>query len=191
MFGKLQGSIEYIGSNFVILMAGGVGFKILLPSNILTAQTVGREAAFWIETIVREDAINLIGFDDQAQQDLFVKLTSVSGIGPRVALAILGAFRADVLQTAILSGDVKTLTSIPGVGKKVAERIIVELKGKVGASVPAGANGNVYDDVLAALETLGYRRGDVVELVQKLARENPDDTVQSLITKALKEYAGK
>ncbi|MDR2268858.1 MAG: Holliday junction branch migration protein RuvA [Rickettsiales bacterium] len=191
MFGKLQGSIEYIGSNFVILMAGGVGFKILLPSNILTAQTVGREAAFWIETIVREDAINLIGFDDQAQQDLFVKLTSVSGIGPRVALAILGAFGADVLQTAILSGDVKTLTSIPGVGKKVAERIIVELKGKVGASVPAGANGNVYDDVLAALETLGYRRGDVVELVQKLARENPDDTVQSLITKALKEYAGK
>jgi Holliday junction DNA helicase RuvA len=93
-----------------------------------------------------------------------------------------------VLQTAILSGDVKTLTSVPGVGKKVAERIIVDLKGKVDGAAESDS-ADAYNDTLAALESLGYRRGDVVELVQKLAKDNPGDSAQSLITKVLKEYA--
>ena len=189
MFGKLQGVVEYVGPGFVILGVNGVGYKVMLPGNILSAQTVGANAAFWIETIVREDAINLIGFGGMADQELFVKLIGVSGIGPKVALAILGAFKLSVLENAIVSGDVKTLTNVPGVGKKVAERLIVELKGKVDGIV--AGSGDVYGDTLAALETLGYRRADCVELVQKLARENPDDNVQSLITKALKEYAAK
>lgn len=189
MFGKLQGVVEYIGSNFIILAAGGIGFKVLLPTNVMVVQKVGKESVLWIETIVREDAINLIGFENLAEQDLFVKLTSVSGIGTKVALAILGSFNAGVLQTAILSGDVKTLTSVPGVGKKVAERIIVDLKGKVdGLTVGSDVN-DAYNDTLAALESLGYRRNDVVELVQNLVKDNPDDSVQSLITKVLKEYA--
>jgi len=161
-----------------------------LPNNILALQKVGDNASFWVETVVREDSVNLIGFDNLGQQDLFVKLTGVSGIGTKVALAILGHFKTSVLEGAIASGDVRTLTEVPGVGKKVAERIIVELKGKVsGLSANAGEGGNVYDDTLSALETLGYRRADCVELVQKLAKENPGDNVQSLLTKALKEYA--
>jgi Holliday junction DNA helicase RuvA len=84
------------------------------------------------------------------------------------------------------------LSSVPGVGKKAAERIIVELKGKVDAgALPDSSDGGAYNDVLAALEALGYRRGDAAELVQKLVRENPGDSVQSLITKALKEYAAR
>jgi Holliday junction DNA helicase RuvA len=129
----------------------------------------------------------LIGFNNLEEQDLFVKLTSVSGIGTKVALAILGTFKANVLQSAIANGDVKTLISIPGVGKKVAERILVELKGKVSAEISSSASSNIYDDTMSALEALGYRRNDVVEIVQKLAKDNPNDTVQSLITKALKQ----
>ena len=188
MFGKLQGVVEYIGSNFVILMAGGVGFKVLLPPNILANQKVGSDAAFWVETVVREDAINLIGFENPVQQEMFQNLTTVSGIGTKVALAILGAFKIDVLQTAIVSGDAKTLTAVPGVGKKVAERIIVDLKGKVGVSDGNGG-ASACGDAMAALESLGYRRTDVAELVQKLARDNPDASVQSLITKALKKIS--
>jgi Holliday junction DNA helicase RuvA len=191
MFGKLQGVIEYIGANFVILTANGVGFKVLLPANILAAAQIGKNASFWIETIVREDAINLIGFDNINQQEMFVKLTGVSGIGTKVALAILGSFKVGVLESAIASEDVQTLTSVPGVGKKVAERVIVELKGKVIAGTSDAGGNNVYNDALGALETLGYRRGDVVELVQKLIKENPNGNVQSLITKALKEVGSR
>ena len=191
MFGKLQGVVEYIGPGFIILGVGGVGYKVMLPTNVLIAMKAGDTASFWIETVVREDAINLIGFQSVAEQEMFIKLTGVSGIGTKVALAILGAFKLSVLEGAVISGDVKTLTSAPGVGKKVAERIIVELKGKVDGVVMDAAPGDAYGDTLAALEALGYKRADCVELVQKLVRENPDDTVQSLLTKALKEYGAK
>jgi len=191
MFGKLQGVIDYIGNGFVILMAGGVGFRIMLPANVLTAQTVGDKATFWIETIVRDDAINLVGFDSLAAENMFVKLISVSGVGPKVALAILGAFKTDVLENAIAGGDIGTLTEVPGIGKKVAERLIVELKGKVVASagIAGGEGRGAYNDALAALEALGYRRVHTVELVQRLIKEKPDDDIQSLITKALKELS--
>jgi len=191
MFGKLQGVVEYCGAGFVILTTGGVGYKVMLPGNILATQRVGADAAFWIETVVREDAINLIGFDSIAAQELFVKLTGVSGIGTKLALAILGVFKVPVLGSAIVSGDVKTLCGVPGVGKKVAERIIVELKGKVAGSAVDSASGDVYNDTLAALESLGYRRADCVESVQRLVKDNPGDAVEALITKALKEYAAK
>jgi len=188
MFGKLQGVIDYIGNGFVILMAGGVGFRIMLPANVLAAQTAGNKATFWIETIVRDDAINLVGFDSLAAENMFVKLISVSGVGPKVALAILGAFKTDVLENAIAGGDIGTLTEVPGIGKKVAERLIVELKGKVAFNANVGGEGlGAYNDALAALEALGYRRVHTVELVQRLIKEKPDDDVQSLITKALKE----
>ena len=187
MFGKLQGLVDYVGNNFVILMSGGIGFKIMLAINVLSMQSVGKEAIFWIETIVREDSINLVGFNNLSEQELFLKLTMVTGIGTKVALAILGSFKTDILRTAIATGDVKTLTAVPGVGKKVAERIIVELKGKIDFSEHSEGSNNHYDDTISALEALGYRRSDVVEMVQKLVKENPDDSVQSLIKKALKQ----
>jgi len=191
MFGKLQGNVEFVGSNFIILTTGGVGFKVFLPAGILARQTEGKEQSFWVETIVREDSVSLIGFEHPSEQDLFVKLMSVSGIGPKLALAVVGAFKADVLASAIASNDVKTLSSVPGVGKKVAERIIVELRGKVAAQGLSSSASNAQEDALSALEVLGYKRTSCAELVQRLIKENPDDNVQSLITKALREYAGE
>ena len=135
MFGKLQGVVEYIGNNFVILSANGVGFKVLLPANILSAQVIGKESTFWIETIVREDSISLIGFDNMEEQDLFTKLTSVSGIGTKVALVILGNFKVNVLQSAIANGDVKTLwnnkvDSFRAEAEAVAENMNKNILGK-------------------------------------------------------------
>ena len=193
MIGKLQGAVEHIGPGFVIVTTGGVGYKVMLGANALLSQKTGANASFWIETIVREDAISLIGFASLAEQEMFVKLTTVSNVGPKSALAILGALKLNVLANAIASKDAKTLATAPGVGKKVAERIIVELKDKVEYAAGNDGSGDhgVYAGVLDALESLGYRRGDCVELVQKLVKENPGDDIKTVLTKALREYASK
>ncbi len=195
MIGKLQGIIDYIGDDFVILMVNGVGYKVFTGDLPLVVDN--KSVTFWIETIVREDSIRLFGFSSMAAQDLFNKLTAVSGVGPKVAMNILGAFKPETLLVAISAGDVKTITTAPGVGKKVAEKIILELKGKVvggikvSGSIENSVKSDLVTDLLAALESLGYRRGDVVELAQNLARENPDSDVGGLVRMALKEISAK
>ena len=190
MIGKLQGIVDYIGDGFIILMAGPVGYKVYTPETFTPKSTV----SLWIETVVREDSIRLFGFSTVSGQNLFNMLTGVSGVGPKVALAIMGTIKTDTLMTAIATGDAKTIATAPGVGKKVAEKIIVELKSKVGgASFDFGASdsGGVLPDLLAALESLGYRRMDVVDLAQKLVSQNPDADVSKLVPMALKEISGK
>jgi len=192
MIGKLQGTIDYVGDGYVIVMAGPVGYKVYTPEFLTPKATV----ALWIETVVREDSIRLFGFTTQAAQNLFNMLTAVSGVGPKVAMAILGTIKTDSLMTAIATGDAKTIATAPGVGKKVAEKIIVELKSKVGgvtALFTAGAAATgALPDLLAALEALGYRRMDVVEMAQKLVADNPGADVARLVPMALKNIsAGK
>ena len=189
MIGKLQGVIDYIGDDYVILMVNGVGYKVYTPE-ILTLKS---PTTLWIETIVREDSIRLFGFLSLAGQTLFNQLTTVSGVGPKVAMAIMGTIKTDTLMTAIATGDAKTIATAPGVGKKVAEKIIVELKSKVGGASfafdTAGDTG-ALPDLLAALEALGYRRMDIIEMAQKLVAQNPDAGVSKLVPMALKEISG-
>ena len=116
MIGKLQGVIDYIGPDYVILMAGPVGYKVYTPEILALKSNV----ALWIETMVREDSIRLFGFTTDAAQNLFNQLTSVSGVGPKVAMAIMSTIKTDTLMTAIATGDAKTIATAPGVGKKVA-----------------------------------------------------------------------
>ena len=192
MIGKLQGVVDYIGDGFVILMAGPVGYKVFTPYTLSPRETV----ALWIETVVREDSIRLFGFKTLAAQNLFVQLTGVSGVGPKGALSILNTLPTDTLMSAIATGDAKTITAAPGVGKKVAEKIIVELKSKVANSAfdfntnDGGASGSALPDLLAALESLGYRRLDIVEMAQKLVAANPGLDVAKLVPLALKEISG-
>lgn len=192
MIGKLQGVVDYIGDGFVILMAGPVGYKVFTPDTLSPRETV----ALWIETVVREDSIRLFGFKTLAAQNLFVQLTGVSGVGPKGALSILNTLPTDTLMSAIATGDAKTITAAPGVGKKVAEKIIVELKSKVANSAfdfttnDGDALGSALPDLLAALESLGYRRLDIVEMAQKLVAANPGLDVAKLVPLALKEISG-
>ena len=189
MIGKLQGIVDYIGDGFVILMAGPVGYKVYTPEYLTPKSTV----TLWIETIVREDSIRLFGFSTIAAQNLFNQLIGVSGVGPKVAMAIMATIKTDTLLSAIATGDAKTIATTPGVGKKVAEKIIVELKSKVGGasidlsgSVAAGA----LPDLLAALESLGYRRLDIVDMAQRLVADNPGADVATLVPIALKQISG-
>ena len=190
MIGKLQGIVDYIGDGFIILMVADVGYKVFTPE-YLTQKSV---VSLWIETVVREDSIRLFGFSTLAAQNLFNQLTAVSGVGPKLALAIMGAIKIDTLLSAIATGDAKTITTAPGVGKKVAEKIIVELKARVGGasfdiSNTNGASG-ALPDLLAALESLGYRRLDIVDMAQKLVVANPDADVSKLVPMALKQISG-
>ena len=189
MIGKLQGVIDYIGDGFVILMVGGVGYKVYTPEFL----SLKVPATLWIETVVREDSIRLFGFSTIAGQNLFNQLTTVSGVGPKVALAIMATIKIDTLMSAIATGDAKTIATAPGVGKKVAEKIIVELKNKMGgASFDFGGdvNAGALPDLLAALESLGYRRMDIIDMAQKLVSQNPGADVSKLVPLALKEISG-
>ena len=189
MIGKLQGIVDYIGDGFVIIMAGPVGYKVYTPEYLTPKSTV----ALWIETVVREDSIRLFGFTTIAMQNLFNQLTAVSGVGPKVALGLLGAIKTDTLLSAIATGDAKTIATAPGVGKKMAEKIIVELKSKVGGGAfdfGADSAGGALPDLLSALESLGYRRMDVVEMAQKLVADNPGADVAKLVPLALKSISG-
>ena len=192
MIGKLQGIVDYIGDGFIILLTGGVGYKVFTPEYLTHKSTV----ELWIETVVREDSIRLFGFSSIQSQDLFNMLTGVSGVGPKVALAIMGTIKSDTLLSAIATGDAKTISTAPGVGKKMAEKIIVELKGKVGgvsatmfvAGTSSGTS-SALPDLLMALESLGYRRLDIIEMAQKLVNANPDADVSKLVPMALKEIS--
>ena len=190
MIGKLQGIVDYISDGFVIIMAGPVGYKVYTPEYLTPKSTV----TLWIETVVREDSIRLFGFSSIAGQNLFNQLTSVSGVGPKVALAIMGTIKTDTLMSAIATGDAKTIATAPGVGKKVAEKIIVELKSKIGGGSfdltgESGMTG-ALPDLLAALESLGYRRLDIVDMAQKLVADNPGADVAQLVPIALKQISG-
>jgi Holliday junction DNA helicase RuvA len=182
MIGKLQGVIDYIGDGYVIVMAAGVGYKVWCPEYLPRKSTV----SLWIETVVREDSIRLFGFTTLAAQDLFNQLTTVSGVGPKVAMAVLSSLKPEVLLGAIASGDARTISSAPGVGKKMAEKIIVELKSKVGGIGAEFGADNHLADLLSALESLGYKRIDVVETARKLVDGNPGVGVEKLVPMALK-----
>lgn len=188
MIGKLQGIVDYIGDGFVIIMVSGVGYKVFTPDFL----TPGAMVSLWIETVVREDSFRLFGFSSIAAQNLFNQLTGVSGVGPKVAMAILGTIKTETLMTAIATGDAKTIATAPGVGKKVAEKIIVELKNKMGGAAfdfGTDAATGALPDLLAALETLGYRRMDIVDMAQKLVASNPGMDVAGLVPLALKEIS--
>lgn len=189
MIGKLQGIVDYIGSDHVILMVSGVGYKVYTPETLVRSDSV----SLWIETVVREDSIRLFGFLTQSGQNLFNMLTGVSGVGPRVAMAIMGTIKSDTLMTAIATGDAKTIATAPGVGKKVAEKIIVELKSKVGGGTfnfDISDSAGALPDLLSALESLGYRRMDIVDMAQKLVSENPNADISKLVPMALKKISG-
>ncbi len=189
MIGKLQGIVDYIGDGFIIVMVGGVGYRVYTPEIV----TLGATVALWIETIVREDSMRLFGFLSMATQNLFNQLTTVSGVGPKVAMAILGTIKAQTLMTAIATGDAKTIATAPGVGKKMAEKIIVELKSRMGGATfdIGAADGGVLPDLLAALESLGYRRMDIVDVAQRLVADNPGADVAKLVPMALKSISSK
>jgi Holliday junction DNA helicase RuvA len=195
MIGRLSGTLVEVYPDRVLLDAGGVGYDVAIPLGTFTAlPSAGHKATLFIHTHVREDAIQLFGFVSKQEKLVFETLLSVSGIGPKVALAILSGLPLPELVGAIAAQNARLLSSIPGVGKKLAERLGVELKEKMAAfgfgEAPAkGGRTSVTDDAIAALKNLGYKAAQAEAAVTSAARKVAVQDLNALLEAALKSLA--
>lgn len=202
MIGKLTGRIDSVAGSHLILDVNGVGYVVACSARTLSAAgRTGEMLSLAIETQVREDAINLYGFATREEQDWFRLLTTVQGVGAKVALSILGILPPDELTNAIAAQDKASLSRADGVGPKLALRIVTELKDKapsfatVTAALPdntaASPTGGLAGDALSALINLGYRRAEAFGVVATLAREQPQITLDALIRQSLATLSKK
>lgn len=192
MIAHLRGIIFEKQPNAAVVEVGGVGYALTIPiSTFSNLPNVGDEAAFHVHTHVREDALALFGFLTRAEREIFEKLISVNGVGPRLAVTVLSGLPTGELLTAIRSGDVTTLTKIPGVGRKTGERIILELREKLGAmedaaagDVPSALSG-LERDVISAMVNLGCSSDAADAAVKKAQQDGVDAEFEPLFRKAL------
>ena len=159
MIATLHGKLQFRADDGIILNVGGVGFRVRVPVRILAdLGAVGSDVQLFTHLHVREDDLSLYGFSSEDELRLFETLLTVSGIGPKVALGVLSAASSETLRMAIVQGNVEVLTTFPGIGKKTAQRLVLELKGKIDVSGLGELSelGPVDEDVLNALINLGY-----------------------------------
>lgn len=187
IFGKI---VSNTGTEVVAMTAGGVGYKIAVCPSAAQKWPVGKEAEILTFLVVREDAMDLYGFASEKERALFLQFLSVSGIGPKSALHILGLGSVDEIAGAIGRGDVEYLTRVSGVGKKTAERVVMELKNKVGAlgekdSARLGGAGDALGDVVKALLGLGYSASEARAAVKGLDAAGKGS--EQLLKEALRE----
>lgn len=196
MIGFLRGTLEYKAPQLAIIDTGGVGYQVSVPvSTYDKLPQIGEEVKIYTYLNVRENALELYGFASLEEKELFNLLISVSDVGPRTAINILSGIGVETFKLAIANKDLSALTTISGIGKKTAERLIVELKDKIGeikfaaSDVGMPADGNV-EDAMAALVSLGYSRNAVREAMRKVYTEftksKEASTVQELIKQTLK-----
>ncbi len=165
MIGSLRGEIIEIGPNWVLLEIMGIGYRVQVASSVLSLFKTGQEQFLYIHEQLREDAHELFGFISSDDLRLFTKLLSVSGVGPKVAMTLLSMGSAETVQRAVMSGDLEALTSLPGVGKKTAQKIILELKGQL---VESEQIPSVDRDVADALQGMGYSSVQVRDILKEL-----------------------
>jgi Holliday junction DNA helicase RuvA len=188
MFGSLRGPVTHVGQDFVLIEVGGVGYRVVAGPALLARLRLGSEARIFVHHLVRDDQQALFGFVSSEELAFFELLMTVSGVGPRLALAITSAHAVTKLQLAIVSDDVDLLTSVTGVGRKTAQRVILELKEKIHAAGVAGGGGASSDsDVVAALESLGYTASEARRAAGAVAGR--DDGLDVRIKAALQELA--
>jgi Holliday junction DNA helicase RuvA len=193
MIAFLDGIVSEIRDNSLVIQAGNFGFEVFAPKSTLMVCNKGAAIRLFTQLVVREDDLSLYGFHTTDMLSLFRYLTSVSGIGPKLGLALLSSMPTTLIATAIVNGDAGLLSSAPGVGKKMAERIIVELKSKLpehlmaasGSARPTSVLSPAGDDAVQALLALGYRETQVKSAVAELALKSPEDNAETLIRKAL------
>lgn len=196
MIGYVRGTISHLSIDACFVDVGGVGYRVFISSPTRARLAQGREATLFTHLSVREDAMLLYGFYAQEEYELFLKLISVAKIGPKVALGILSAITADNLSKAVRTKDIAALTKLPGIGKKTAERLILELYDKLSESrdeiqdAAPGAfdHANLLDEAAQALAALGYAQA---EFAPVLKRAGTLGSVEEIIKYALKEFAGR
>jgi Holliday junction DNA helicase RuvA len=192
MISSVRGEVIAIGLDHAVVEVGGVGLAVQATPNTLATLRRGQQARLATALVVREDSLTLFGFTDDEQRDVFGLLQSVAGIGPRMALATLAVLDPDALATALVDGDVKTLTRVPGIGPKVAQRMVLELKDKVvaPASVPAlvpqrSGGDPRREQVVEALLGLGFAARPAEAAVDNALAADIDADASALLRAAL------
>jgi Holliday junction DNA helicase RuvA len=170
MIGSIKGKISLKKDKFVIVETAGVGYKINVSPDTIVKTKINEEVLFWTHMHVREDAQDLYGFLEYLELEFFEMLIGVSGIGPKGALVILGVAPIEILKKAIGTGDTSYLTKISGIGRKTAEKIVIELRDKMGKENELGSLQQEVD-ILEALKSLGYSQNEVREALKKISGE--------------------
>lgn len=205
MIAHLSGKLLSKQATSVILDVGGVGYEVMIPlSTFYDLEDAGSEVQLRIYTHVREDALQLFGFKTSRERELFLRLISVSGIGPKLGITLLSGMSADEMINSIRTNDLARLTLIPGVGRKTAERLVMELRDKVAplaipsADAELGAQPSVVtspseesvrSDALSALLNLGYQRSAAEKAITAALTENGETTVESVLRRSLRKLA--
>ena len=194
MISSLKGTVESLGSEWAIIIVGGIGFQVYMPTTTISSLgTKGEEVKLFTHLQLREDNIALYGFASAEELSLFQTLIGVSGLGPKLALAMLSAMNVEQLTMAIATGNVDLLTVVPGLGKKMASRLILELKDKISAGKLAAAAIGLAEentDVLAALISLGYSVSEASRAVAALPPSS-DLPLEEKVKLALQYFGGK
>jgi Holliday junction DNA helicase RuvA len=192
---QLRGRVACSRPGEVVLDVGGVGYRVHVPPGAADGPA-GAEATLHTSLAVRDDALTLYGFADSVSRDLFETLQSVTGVGPKVALAAIATLGADGLRRAVVSGDVRALTAVPGVGRRGAQRMILELRDRLGAldgagssaGLPAAAEGGARGEARGALEALGYGPAEIAGALDALPSDG-DEPAEQLVHRALRALA--
>ncbi|MBA2340756.1 MAG: Holliday junction branch migration protein RuvA [Pyrinomonadaceae bacterium] len=203
MIAHLSGTLLTKQATSVILEVGGVGYEVTIPlSTFYDMEDAGTQIALRIYTHVREDTLQLYGFRTARERELFLRLITVSGIGPKLAITMLSGMSADEIISALRTNNLARLTSIPGVGKKTAERLVIELRDKIAAlsspaleeelAARAGATDgqptedSLREDAISALTNLGYQKASAEKAIAQAMQEEGDFSVELLLRRALR-----
>ena len=195
MIASLRGKLQSLRTDGAVIDVGGVGFQVYMPfSTMSSLGTTGSEVFLFTHFHLREDGATLFGFATEEEINLFKALLSVSGLGPRLALAMLSAMDVRQLVAAIASGNTALLTQVPGIGKKMAGRLVVDLKDKIAsgwAELPEVELGDSSTDVLAALASLGYSTTEAARAVASIPTEAAEIELEERLKLALAYFGGK
>ncbi len=190
MIATLRGNITELGNRYVVVDVGGIGYKVFITDDAAHTLKIGAETAFWTHMAVREDSQDLYGFLSKKERDFFELLISISGIGPKSALNILSLVSVDALASSVRTGSVAHLVKVSGIGRKTAEKIVLELKDKLGgftgennAEMSAGMSSDM--DAIMALQALGYEADEAREAMKKIDKNILD--IGAKVKAALKE----
>ncbi len=189
MIGYLKGKIFSVKPTQVVIDVSGVGYIVNISLNTFEKISGNENAELFIHTHVREDAFSLFGFSSEVEKEMFELLISVSGIGPKLALSVFSGIKVDDLRTAISRGDLNRMCAIPGIGKKTAERLIVELKQKVekiSESIKGDESYSSRNEAVAALVSLGYNQKVAEKSVRDATDISPNASLEEIIKQALK-----
>ncbi len=189
MIDSITGRVVRIGTDHIVIETGGIAYRVFCPSRAIAEMSRGEEAVMYIHLVLRDDAINLYGFPTEAERELFRALLPVGQIGPKLALQLLSALPPEALVGAIASGDVERLTAVKGIGRKTAQRIVVELRDKLGGGFGAGIDLSPLSQreelALRALtsKSLGFSPREARQALERLRGE--DLSVEELVRRAL------